>query len=448
MEQVFRKPKARDALIGCTPAGAEDPCLRSFFERLMTRAWVRPVEQEIVDRYLEVVRVGAREVTLDAGIEMATGAVLESPYFLYRTHYGKPDPKAEGVWRFTSYEMADRLALFLWNDLPDVTLLEAAKSGALLQDDELVAQAERMLKDPRAEQGILNFFREWFKLDELDDLSKDEKAFPLYTHTVGPEMREEIEHTLITRALTQDQDFMELFTSRHVWINDTLRQIYGLSDPIPKGTWTWTEIPQDWDRGGLLTSPGFLALSAARTRTSPTLRGLYVLERLMCTSIQPAPDNLNTDQFASPTQAETIRQWNARFRAAPATCDTPPCVSQCEGCHGQMDPIGLMFEDFDGLGRHRSQELGQDIDTTGKVLGMELMGAKELGAALKESMVVKQCVVQQTMRYANGQNISPSERDVLYKLTEDFVDSGHRMKPLLLALIKSDAFRTTAEQKD
>lgn len=434
--QLFVDEARSEARLGCAPSGPQDVCVADFMEGVMQRAWARPVAPEELERYLRVVAVGSEQAGLWEGLSMAVAAVLESPNFLYRAQLGEPDPTQDGAWRFTDYEMADRLALLLWSSVPDEALLQAAERGELTSEAGLRAQAERMLSDRRVERGIMLFLEEWFGLEALDVLSKDEETYPAFSHTLGGAMREEITYYFRTRVLEQDIDFLELLTSRQVRVNAELARLYGLSEPTDSDAWELREVPESWERGGLLTTPGILALSASRTRTSPTLRGLYVLERLLCLHIDPAPDNLQVqiEQDLAPREAETIREWNTRFRMN----------TQCATCHNVMDPIGLTLGRFDGLGMHQTMELGQAIDASGKVLGEEIEDAKALGRYLRSSPVVQKCVVRQLMRYANGQEEQGEvDEAAIDALTGEFTQSGNRIKALLLAFILSDAFRKT-----
>lgn len=435
--QIFEDATWRVAVVGCEPMAASDPCVSDYLRGLMRRAWSRPVEEAELARYVKVVDIGQQSLDVWTGLSFATSAVLESPHFLYRTQLGQPHPDKPGIWRFSDHEMADRLALLLWGSVPDEALLKAADEGLLTTSEGLREQAERMLADPRAlgqGRGVMAFLVEWFGLEGLDALSKDEDVYPKMSHTLGPAMRAEIEHYFRQRALEQDEDFLALFTSRQVRINEELRQIYGLQEPVSGQGWEEREIPSEWDRGGLLTSPGIMALNSTRTRTSPTLRGLYVLERLLCLNINPAPDGLNVDEFLTPEGQETIRQWNARFRQN----------QQCAGCHNLMDPIGLAFGRFNGIGQHSGKELGMDIDPSGTVLGQPVADAKALGEFLSNSPQVQQCVVRQLIRYANGQREVFEEEPLVVELTKTFREEGNRIKPLLLAFILSSGFRETA----
>ena len=430
--QVFWDAQARQDLLGCQVTSAQDPCLIDFMRRTMRRAWSRPVTQAELDRAMALIARGQQTLDLWTGVSFAVAAILESPHFLYRAHLGEADAQP-GKSRFTNYEMADRLALLLWGSLPDDELLEAADQALLVTTEGLRAQAQRMLRDERAEQGVMAFLQEWFGLDGLEALSKDEDIFPRMSHTLGPAMRRELETLLAKRVLEEDQDLLELLTSRRVFINDELRQVYGITEPVMGGAWEWRELPETWDRGGFLTTPGVMALNATRTRTSPTLRGLYILERLLCLHINPAPDGLNVDDFLAPEGQETVREWNARFRQN----------SQCASCHNIMDPIGLAFERFSGLGQHRGVERGMPIQTDGALLGQRFTDAKDLGRLLRESPQVHQCVVRQVLRYANGQHEVRSEEPLVTALTESFAAQDFRLKPLLLEFILSDAFRKT-----
>lgn len=442
VKQAFADDGVREEIMGCAPENASDPCIDTFLEKFMTRAWSRPPSADEIARYKRVISVGEQELGLDAGLEFGVAAILESPHFIYRTHVGEPHPGTDKAYRYTSYEMADRLALMLWQSVPDEELLRAAAEGELLTEEGIRAQAARMLEDDRARDGVLEFFIEWFELDALDELSKDEDLFPQISTTLGPAMRHEIEYYFESRIFDQNIDWVELFTSRQVIVNDELRQVYGMTDPVEGDAWELRVIPNEWVRGGLLTSPGILALHSRRSRTSPTLRGLFILDRLLCVTIQEAPDDLNVDELAAPDGLETVRQWSDRLRTN----------DQCASCHNPMDGLGLAFERFDAIGSHRNNErvgLGDSamdvpIDSTGIILGDEVMGAKDVGQWLRDSPRLKECLTKQLFRYANGRDELTGELGELSRIAKEFGNRGNIIKLLVLDIVAHQSFRFVA----
>lgn len=425
-EQVFANASWRDQVIGCTPSSSQDPCLEDYITHTARRAWSRPPTPEELDRLLAVVIKSEQVLSLNEGIGFVTMAIFESPNFIYRPHLGQPDAEQAGAHRYTPYETADRLALLIWNSVPDDALLELAGSQGLDTPEQVRAQAERMLDDDRATRGILRFVQEWLGFDTLDNLTKDEDIFPLMTQTLGLAMKHELNTIFSERIFVEDGDVLELLTNRRIYINEELRRIYGIQEPVPAGQWEWREVPENWDRGGLLTSPGFMAMNATRTRTSPTLRGLFILERFLCSPINPAPNDLDTSILAEPIAGESVRQWNARIRSNP----------QCAACHNLMDPAGLTLEFFDGLGSHRSQDAGIDIEPSGTIFNTPLADSWALQEYLRDSPLSTECLTRQLARHAIGHDPLDAALPLARKAGED----GRRLKGMILDLVSSPLF--------
>ena len=426
VDQVFSNPSWRQDVMDCVPASAQDGCVRSYLERTARRAWARPITQAELDALMGIVSKSEQLLTLEEGLGFATTTIFESPHFLYRTHMGVPDANEGGAHRYTAFEVADRLALLIWSSVPDETLLDAAANGMLETPEQIGAQAKRMLDDERARRGLLLFVEEWLGLDTLNILSKDEDAFPLMTQTLGLSMRRELDTLFEHQIFVNDEDIFGLLTSRRVYINEELRRIYGIRESVAEGQWEWREVPEDWDRGGLLTTPGLMAMNATRTRTSPTVRGLFILERFLCSPIAPAPNNLDTSALAEPTAGETVREWNARIRENP----------QFAGCHDQMDPAGLTLEFFDGLGTHRGSVNGIPIESGGSIFGQEIADSWELQHYLKDSPRATSCLTEQIARHAIGVNPKRSVEPLAQKAAAD----GRRFKSMILDLVQSPLF--------
>ena len=426
--QIFADPTWRTEVVGCKPASAKDPCIEPYLRRIMTVGFGHPPTQAQWDRYQSLFLKSQENSDLWGALGQVTASVIQSPHLLFRVHTGQVQDG--GIRRFDDFEVADRLALFLWNSIPDEDLIAVAQKGQLSSPEQVRAQAKKMLGRPEAREGIKAFFVEWLGLEALLSLSKDEDIFPEQTHTLGQSMLTELTHYFDHRIFEEPDDFFELFTSRRVYLNEDMRKIYGKGHfaPMPEGQWEWKEIPENWDRAGLLTSPGLMAIYSTRTRTSPTSRGLFLLERLLCIGIDPAPDDLDTS-VTPPEGAETVRQWNTRFGSR----------AQCAVCHGVMDPPGLVFENFNAIGIHQPEENGIPIDASGEVLGTKVDGALELGKFIRESPQVKQCVVRHLTRYATGGDVDPGDARVV-SLLEDFERQGNRFDTFILDLVSSDLF--------
>lgn len=434
---VFADPARRDALVGCVPAAPGDPCVDGFIAGFGRRAYRRPLTQEERVRWVTVATELA-EGDAWRGLQLAVAGMLQSPYFLYRVELGEPDPEDSSRRRYTSHEMASRLSFLLWNTTPDDALLAAADSGALVTEAGLLDQAARMIDDPRARTAVQAFFAQYFDLGRLDGATRDPARYPLYTPTLTRSMRTEVELLVDDFVYRRDADIRGILGTRQTFVNAELAALYGVDAPgATPVTFVPVELPADGHRKGLLTLGAYLTMNAHETQNSPTARGKYIRERLLCQDV-PAPPgdidlNLEEDDPAAPT---TLREKLKAHRENPA----------CAGCHAFTDPPGLLFENFDPIGAYRTLDNGFPIDSSGELDGVPLANGRELAALLEDNVEVGRCLVRQLYRHATGRREQfPAELPELNRLSDDFAASGYRFRELLLLLITSEAFRTVAE---
>jgi hypothetical protein len=432
-QQVFADEARRSSFVGCTPSSATDPCVRAFLERFGQRAFRRPLTSDELDRWAQVVvDVDASLRSVWTALELTTAGLLQSPYFLHRVELGEPDPTTPDRLRYSGYEMASRLSYFLWGSTPDDALLAAAARGELDDRAGIEVAARRLLDDPRATIALRNFFSEHLKLDRLEGLSKDLGTFPQFTTTLGATMKEEILRLIDKEVLADGADFRGLFTSRTAFINDELARVYYLPSSGP--TMIETSMPANSPRQGVLTTAGFLALNAHETVTSPTYRGRYIRQSLLCQDIPPPPANVNTNlPEPDPTIGpQTMRQRLETLHLEQATC---------AGCHLRMDPLGFGLEGFDAIGAYRTTDNGLPVDTRGSLDGQPFADAAELSRLISEHRALAPCITKMTYRYATGHVDAPSEEASLRAITEPFVMSGYRYRALALGITTSDGFR-------
>jgi len=329
--------------------------------------------------------------------------------------------------------MAERLSFLLWNTGPDEQLLDAAAAGELTTEAGLLAHVERLSAHPRAEAAVAGFFSEYLSLQRLDMLQKDRGVFPLMSDTLGASMRAEIEAIVARLVFEDDADLRGLLTTRQTYVDGPLAALYqlpGVAEP------TWAEHPARGARAGLLTTAGFLALNAHNTVTSPTHRGKYIQNKLLCFDVPPPPPGVSTTLDEPPDGPQTMRERLARHNEDP----------QCGGCHQFMDPLGLALENFDALGVWRTTDNGLPIDASGQLGNQAFVGARALGELLAEDTTFSACVTRQFYRHALGHLESPGEEAAVRALTATFVGEGeHRFLPLIETLVMSDAFRLVGE---
>lgn len=434
-EATFAVPERRVALVGCSPTAPDAACVRAYFERFLRRAWRRPATAAEVERFVAISRrLGARDVW--AGLRYATAAALQSPSFLYRVELGAPVSDDSGRRRYSGYEMASRLAFTLWNSVPDDALLDAAARGALDRDDTLRTEARRLLRNPRARNAVRAFFVQYLGLRGLDGLARDPVLYPDVTPALTASMREEVERLVEDVVFTHDGDFRAVFSGDSTFLDARLASLYGLTLPPDAQGFRRVELPPGSGRGSLLTTAAILAVTAHPNATSPTARGRYVRERLLCERVPDPPMNVPLNLDAGDSGAmPTLRERLERHRRDPA----------CASCHARTDPVGLGFEDFDAVGRRRTVEAGRPVDASGVLDGVSFVGARALGDILARDPRVASCVVRQVYRFATARLETDGEARVLADLEERFAQRNYRFLELLVEVVASEGFRTVAE---
>ena len=434
-QQALADPTARAALVTCTPSAAvDDACARRVVTSFGRRAWRRPLTTDEVNRYTTVA-TQASMTLMDVwnGLRFAVAGILQSPHFLYREELGTPDAAKPSQRAFNGFEIATRLSYFAWGTTPDDQLLTAAEAGKLSSDAGLREQAERLVASPRARAATEIFFSELLHLADLDDLPQLPNVYPQASATLGASMRAETLRVLEDVAWNGDGDFRSVLETRTTFVNAELAKLYGV--PAPAGTgFVKATLPSDGMRLGLLGQGSFLALNAHADSTSPTRRGKFIREVLLCQAIPPPPPDVDTTLPPnSGTAGLTMRQRLEKHRS----------VATCAACHRTMDPIGLGLENFDGIGAFRTSEVGQTIDASGELDGVAFRDARELATALKNHPDFAACVTRSVFRFATGHVETPGEEPAVLDLSRNVAADGYRFRSLLLGLVMSPSFRFT-----
>jgi hypothetical protein len=437
---IFSDPARRLALVGCEPAAPGDQCVQGFLEDFGRRAYRRPLTPDELLRWQQITVQLANPDAWE-GLRLAVAGMLQSPNFLYRVELGEPDPERPGELRYTSHEMASRLSFLLWNTTPDDELLDAAEADdALLTEAGLLAQAERMLADPRASAAVQEFFSQYFDLGRLDGIARDPTVYPVFSSTLPASMRAEVKLLVDDFVFRRDADIRGIFGTRSTFVNEELAMLYGVDAPGASPiAFVPVELPESGPRAGMLTLGAFLMMNAHETEPSPTRRGKYVRERVLCQTVTPPPDDVDTNIPDEAGEAQTLRERLEQHANNPA----------CSGCHSFVDPPGFLFESFDSVGVFRTVDKdGYPIDSAGNLDGVELSGATELGPLLAEDPRVGQCVVKQLFRHAQGRLETENEADIIIDLDDRFADDGYRFRHLLLTLVTHEGFRTLAPAEE
>jgi hypothetical protein len=433
--QALSNTATRGALVGCTPAGTtDDACARTFITAFGRRAWRRDLAADEITRYATVATSASGMLkNFWGGLEYGLAGLLQSPHFLYREELGAPDPADATRRLFTGYELASRLSFLVVNSTPDDALLDSAKAGKLSTVAGLGAEAQRLLASSRAHDAMGNFFTELYQLDDLDSLPQSAMFFPQLSLTLGASMRGETLNVLDDLAFNGAQDYRGLFDTTTTFVNAELAKLYGL--PAVTGTaFVKTTLPANGPRAGFLGQGSFLAMSSHADTGSPTRRGKFVREVLLCRAVPSAPPDVNTTfPVDAPGAAKrTTRQKLEQHRTAGASCAT---------CHSVMDPVGLGLENFDGIGAYRTMEAGQPIDASGALDGVAFTDARGLGAALKNHPDVGSCLARGLLRYTVAHIETAGEQPVVDALAQQFATDGYKFSSLLYSVVASASFR-------
>jgi len=334
---------------------------------------------------------------------------------------------------FSGYELASRLAFLVTNSTPDDTLLDDAKAGKLATVAGLGAEAQRLLASPRAHAAMENFFTELYELGNLDSLPESPMSFPQMSATLGASMRGETLRVLDDVAFGANVDFRTLFDTTTTYVNAELASLYGL--PAVTGTdYVQVTLPASGPRAGFLGQASFLAMLSHADSTSPTHRGKFIREVLLCQPVPAPPPNVNTTfpvDMPGATPRTTRQKLEAHRMAG----------SACMACHQVMDPIGLGLENFDGIGVYRTMEVGQPIDASGNLDGVAFTDARGVGAALKNHPNLGSCLTRDVLRYTIAHIETAGEEPVVDALASQLATNGYQFRSLLLGVVASASFR-------
>jgi hypothetical protein len=376
---------------------------------------------------------GRRTGGFDAGIQRALERLLVSPQFLYRIERVPESATPGQPFAVSPIELASRLSFFLWSSLPDQRLLDLAISGDLAAADVLLAETERMLADPRALSLVDNFAAQWLFLRDVEGKDPDLFIFRDYDESLRESFIRETE-LFVESVLLEERSVLDLIRADYTFVNERLAEHYGI--PFIKGSrFRRVEFPADSPRGGLLGQGSILTLTSYPTRTSPVLRGKYILDNLLASPPPPPPPDvpaLVADESPE-TKALTLRESMARHRESP----------ECAGCHAQMDPIGFAFENFDAVGRWRDTEGGLPIEaastlTDGTVVdGID--GVKELLLGDRERFVG--AVTEKLLMYALGRNVQYYDRPLIRSIVRESAADNHTFSALVRGIVSSVPFK-------
>ncbi len=436
---AFADSTRSEALLGCVPQMVGEACVRGFLEGTGRRAWRRPLATEEVDQLITVAETAQGELgDVVEGVKWATVALLGSPNFLYRAELGEVG--ADGQFRFTPYETASRLSFLIWNSVPDESLLADAENGTLDTKEGIRATVERMLATSKGRAAAGEFAEQYLRTDRVLTQFKDPELFPEYTPALQEAIVRDMRGVWEANAFDDQASVMDVFTTDKAVVNASLARVYGIDDSgLTDETFELRSLPPDSPRRGVLSKLGFLSQHANQKEGSPTLRGKFIREAIMCLEVPKAPgDVVPIVPPSPPGQPMTKRQRLDMHRTEP----------RCAACHELFDPMGLPLESFDAMGRYREMDEGLPVDPSGTFDGVPVADSVELGEVVASSERVARCLVQHYYSYAVGHEIRPGDASVIDGLKASFEASGYRLKDLIVEVASSDAFAAVAPQAD
>jgi len=412
-------------------------CRLPILSTLARRAYRRPVTKDEVGKLVALAEGVERDTgSFDEGLTSALQALLVSPDFLFRVERGEPRMLTSrrgaplGV-RLTQHELATRLSYFLWASMPDAALSAAADRGTLRQPAVLAAQVKRMLADPRSATLGEHFAGQWLQVRALESATPDREKFPDFDHYLRTSMRRETE-MFVAAIVREDRSILDFLDGKFTFLNERLARHYGI-DGVAGNDFRRVALPVDGVRGGVITQASVLTVSSYATRTSPVLRGRWILDNILAAPPpEPPPDIPNLDDTKVDAGA-SVRQQLEQHRADPT----------CASCHKRMDPLGFGLENFDAVGAWRTVDGKTPIDASGTLPdGRSFTGPQELRAILRtEREPFTRAITGKLMTYALGRGLERSDRRELKKMAAAIAADRYRFSSVVLQIVNSPAFQ-------
>lgn len=432
-------PELRANLLPCQPESldaADNTCTEQVLRKFGPVLLRRPLtEDDIQLRVAAAAQAASDQQDFYSGLQLALSSLMVAPEFLFRIEVAEPAPLPEQPDRLqlTNLSLATKLSYFLWNRGPDEALLAAAERGELTDPEGLARQVDRMASSEHLADGVRAFFEDLFVFDLFDDLDKDVTRYPLFSTLVAADAREQTLRFVVDQLVNQQADYRSLYTSRQLPMTRSLGPIYGIPVRTVEG-WEDATLPTSQPRAGLLAQASFAMLFAHPGRSSPTLRGVFMREALLCQTIPEAPADIDFTQF--------VQDVAAVHKTARDRLEVHSTQASCRKCHALTDPIGLGLENLDGIGRYRTAENDAPIDASGDFDGASFKNATELGQTFADNPLVSACLVQNLYRYAVGRKQTNKERPLLRHLEDRFAEQGYQVLHLMRDIAISEAFRT------
>jgi hypothetical protein len=433
---------SRQRLFICRPSAAvsEDQCARSILRTLARRAYRRPARSSDVEHLLAFYREGRTGSSFDHGIQVALERVLSDPEFLFRIEIDPPTAKPGVPYPITDLQFATRLSFFVWSSIPDDELLDLATRGVLREPRVLEQQVKRMLADRRAHALISNFFGQWLQVRNMTSHLPDAKVLPQFDESLREAFERETE-LFLEYQLQNDREVVELLDANYTFVNERLAHHYEI--PNVYGSHYRRVSYPDGRRGGLLGHGSILTVTSYPDRTSPVVRGKWLLENILGAPPPPPPANVPAlPETGADGKPQSMRERLERHRKNPV----------CAACHSRMDPLGFALENFDAVGRWRQTDAGSAIDPSGTLPdGASFDGpAAFRQALLRHREEIVGALVEKLITYALGRGLEYYDMPAVRQVTKAAGEQGGRWSAIVSAIAASQPFvmRMPADAKE
>ena len=423
---------SRRRIFVCRPArpDLEESCAKTILSTLARRAYRRPVTREDVQVLLDFYKAGRSSRGFESGIERALDRMLVDPDFLLRIERDPPNVASGAAYRINDLELASRLSFFLWSSIPDEPLLQLAERGRLREPAVLEQQVRRMLADSRSKALATNFFGQWLWLRNVATVKPDPKIFPEFDENLRRAFHRETE-LFLESQLREDRSVLDLLTANYTFVNERLARHYGI--PAVYGNRFRRVTYSDDARGGLLGHGSVLTVTSYANRTSPVIRGKWMLENLLgAPPPAPPPDVPDLKENGENGQPLSVRERLQEHRKNPT----------CASCHAQMDPLGFALENFDGIGRWRTTDARTPVDASGVLAdGTTFNGPREFRELLRsrrDEFITT--VIERLLTYALGRGAEYYDRPAIRTILRDTASDDH-WSAIVLGVVKSAPFQ-------
>ena len=426
---------SRRKIFTCRPTapGEARPCAEDIIARLGSRAFRRPLTDDDLDALMRFYEIGGEDGGFESGIRQALEAILASPHFVFRFERQPADVEAGENYRISDLDLASRLSFFLWGAPPDEQLRALALEGRLSRPDVLEEQVGRMMADPRSDALGSRFAAQWLRLSDLEKMNPDVRENPDFDAPLKAAMLLETE-MFFNSIVREDRSVLDLYTADYTFVNERLAKHYGMSD-VTGPNHRRVQYPDD-RRRGLLGHASILTLTSHPGRTSPVLRGKWVMEVLLGTPPPPPPPGV-------PDLEETDAVQDCRLITTRARMEMHRANPVCASCHKFMDPIGLSLDNFDATGRYRIKENGVLLDTRGEMYdGTPLASPADLRQALLARPIpLVRTFTRNLMAYALGRRVEYYDQPTVRAIAAQAAADGNRISSFILGVVKSPAFQ-------